>query len=525
MHDPELEYLPVGSLRPHPRNARTHSRKQIRQIADSIKAFGFTNPLLIDDGSMILAGHGRLEAAKLLGMEKVPCVRLDGMTPAQKRAYIIADNKLALNAGWDEELLALELKELAAVDAGFDIGITGFTIAEVDGLIEGLAVEEPVSPKDEALPPLEEGPAVARPGDVWIMGRHRLICGDSLSPAVVSALMAGETAQMVFTDPPYNVAIEGNVSGLGKVRHREFAFASGEMSKEQFTAFLATAFRNLADHSMDGAIHFILMDWRHMGEMLEAGEQVYSEFKNLIVWAKDNGGMGTFYRSRHELIFAFKKGDAPHINSFELGQHGRYRTNVWSYKGMNSFGGNRNDEIQLHPTVKPVALIADAIKDVSKRNGIVLDLFGGSGSTLIAAHKTGRRGYLCELDPLYCDRVIRRWQAFAKDDAILKTTGQRFEEVHRERTSCSAANPVGTAIQPVAFSACNARSNDGAEEVTAASRVPGIAIGRDDVCWLPVSHPVSRRLQLLEHFLTQADEKLDPEASGLSALSGIQAAE
>ena len=354
-----IDYLLLSALRPYPRNARTHSRKQIRQIADSIRAFGFTNTILIDDAGMILAGHGRLEAAKLLGQERVPCVRLATMSPAQKRAYVIADNKLALNAGWDEELLALELKDLLALDEGFDLGLTGFTIAEADGLIEGLAVEEPTSPRDEALPPLREGPSVTRPGDLWHLGRHRLICGDSLSPDVVSTLMAGETAQMVFTDPPYNVPIAGHVSGLGQVRHREFAMASGEMTPEQFTGFLTSVFRNLADHSADGSIHFICMDWRHMAEMHEAGREVYAELKNLIIWDKGTGGMGSFYRSRHELILAFKNATAPHINSFELGQHGRYRTNVWSYRGMNSFGAGRTEDIRLHPTVKPVALIAD----------------------------------------------------------------------------------------------------------------------------------------------------------------------
>ena len=442
MNDLEIDYLPLGALTPYPRNARTHSRKQIRQIADSIESFGFTNPLLIDSRRTILAGHGRLEAARLLGLDKVPCVRLDHMTSAQQKAYVLADNKLALNAGWDEELLALELQELSVLDPSFDIGLTGFTIAEVDGLIEGLAVEEPASPKDEALPALGDGPAVTKPGDVWLLGRHRLICGDSLSADVVTTLMAGETAQMVFTDPPYNVPIDGHVSGLGKVQHREFAMAAGEMSTAQFTAFLETAFHNLSNHSADGSIHYVCMDWRHLAEVQEAGSSVYSELKNLIVWDKGTGGMGTFYRSRHELVFAFKKGIAAHINSFELGQHGRYRPNVWCYKGMNSFGAGRNEEIQLHPTIKPVAMIADAIKDVSNRNGIVLDLFGGSGSTLIAAHKTGRRGYICELDRLYCDRIIRRWQVFAKDDAVLEKTGQRFEEVEREKSTESPEAPL-----------------------------------------------------------------------------------
>ena len=222
---------------------------------------------------------------------------------------------------------------------------------------------------------------------------------------------------MVFTDPPYNVPIDGHVGGSGSIRHREFAMAAGEMSMAQFTAFLKTSFQNLAASSLDGSIHFVCMDWRHQGEVLLAGERVYSQLKNLIVWVKDNGGMGTFYRSRHELIFAFKNGSAPHINSFELGQHGRYRTNVWQYRGVNTLKAGRMDELRLHPTVKPVQMIADAIKDVSGRGDIVLDLFGGSGSTLIAAHKTGRRGYLCELDPVYCDRILARWEVYANDEA------------------------------------------------------------------------------------------------------------
>ena len=230
-------------------------------------------------------------------------------------------------------------------------------------------------------------------------------------------LMDGAVARMVFSDPPYNVPIDGHVGNSGKTQHREFAMASGEMNTDQFTAFLKRAFQNLADVCMDGSIHYICMDWRHMGEMLAAGHAVYDELKNLIVWAKDNGGMGTFYRSRHKLIFAFKKGTAPHVNTFELGQHGRYRTNVWQYRGVNTLKATRMDELAMHPTVKPVQMIADAIRDVSGRGDIVLDLFGGSGSTLIAAAKTGHRGYLCELDAIYCDRIVARWEAWAKDDA------------------------------------------------------------------------------------------------------------
>jgi DNA modification methylase len=410
-----LEHLSVASLRPSSKNARTHSRKQIRQIADSIRRFGFTSPVLIDGEDQILAGHGRVAAAQTLGMTEVPCLRIETMTPDEKRAYVLADNKLALNAGWDEEILAEELKGLLALDLDFDIGITGFSIPEIDSLVEGLEPEEPGDPDDDVLPD-DDGPSRSRLGDLWQLGPHRLICGSALDADTVAALMEGERAQMVFTDPPYNVPIQGHVGGSGAIRHREFAMASGEMNSAEFTAFLRSAFQNLVRWSSDGSIHFVCMDWRHMPEILTAGEGVYSELKNLVVWVKDNGGMGTFYRSRHELVFAFKNGLAPHINSFELGQHGRYRTNVWQYKGVNTLRAGRMDELALHPTVKPVQLIADAIKDVSQRGAIVLDLFGGSGSTLIAAHKTGRRAFLCELDPVYCDRIIRRWEAYAKDD-------------------------------------------------------------------------------------------------------------
>lgn len=410
-----LERLAPERLKPNPRNARTHAKKQIRQIAESLKTFGFTNPVLIDENDMILAGHGRVEAAILLGLETVPCRRIGHLNAEKKRAYILADNKLALNAGWDEELLAGELQELLGLDLGFEIETTGFSIPEIDSLIEGLAVEEPGDPADDKIP--DKAPRRCKSGDLWRLGRHRLLCASALDVGNVALLMDGEQARMTFTDPPYNVPIDGHVSGLGKIKHREFAMASGDMTPDEFTSFLRTAFQNIASFSVDGAICFICMDWRHMGEMLAAGGAAFSELKNLIVWAKDNGGMGTFYRSRHELIFAFKVGAAAHINTFELGQHGRYRTNVWNYRGVNSGGAKRLEELALHPTVKPVQMIADAIKDVSGRGDIVLDLFGGSGSTLIAAEKTGRRGYLTELDPIYCDRIITRWETYAKDDA------------------------------------------------------------------------------------------------------------
>ena len=424
-----LEHIPPDRLKPWPGNARTHSKKQLRQIADSIRNFGFTNPILIDEAGTILAGHGRVAAAKAMGCSTVPCRRIENMSPAQKRAYVLADNKLALNAGWDDEILAIELQGLLESDTDIDITITGFSIPEIDSLIEGLSPSESGDPADDELPPLQEGAPISKVGDLWLLGPHRVFCGDSLDPASYARLLGSEKAEMVFTDPPYNVPIQGHVGGSGAIKHREFVMASGEMTEAQFTAFLETVFKNLANHSADGSVHFICMDWRHMQEVLTAGTCAYTELKNLIVWAKDNGGMGTFYRSRHELIFVYKNGTAPHINNFELGQHGRYRTNVWNYRGVNTLRTDRMSELALHPTVKPVAMIADAIKDVSGRNGIVLDAFGGSGSTLIAAQKTGRHARLIELDPIYVDRIIRRWQISAHDDAVLADTGERFDDL------------------------------------------------------------------------------------------------
>lgn len=427
-----IEYVEVEALRPSTRNARTHSKKQIRQIAESIKAFGFTNPVLIDNERTVLAGHGRLEAAKLLKMDKVPCVQLSNMTATQKRAYILADNKLALNAGWDEEILVSELQELQKIDGDFDIELTGFSTSEIDGLITSVNAQGASNPKDDEIPVPAAGPAVSKVGDLWLLGDHRLYCGDSTNLESFDILMAGERAEMVFTDPPYNIRIDGNVSGFGKIKHREFAMAVGEMSSAEFQNFLKTIFQSLVAHTIDGSIHYICMDWRHTPEVIEASTNVYQEFKNLCVWTKDNGGMGSFYRSQHELVFVFKSGTATHNNNFGLGQHGRYRTNVWPYRGVNFRSKKRSGDSALHPTVKPVAMVADAIRDVSSRGGIVLDCFGGSGSTLIAAHKTVRRARVIELDPIYVDLIIRRWQEFANDDAIHVSTKRKYCELARE---------------------------------------------------------------------------------------------
>src|SRR3954452_8502464 len=426
-----IVYQAVDSLKPRSTNPRIHSKKQIAQIANAIRRFGFTNPVLVDDSNGILAGHGRVEAAKEVGLTQVPTVRLSAMTEAEIRAYVIADNKLAENAGWDRNLLGLELQYLTELQVDFDVTLTGFEWPEIDILIgESSPAADDNAPADEIIEPAP-GPAVSRPGDIWQIGQHRLICADSTKAESYQALLGPERAQMVFTDPPYNVPIAGHVGGLGAIQHREFAMASGEMSESEFTSFLASVFGQLAVYSADGAIHFQCMDWRHVGEMLEAGNASYTELKNICVWAKNNGGMGSLYRSQHEFVFVFKSGSGPHINNVELGKHGRYRTNVWSYAGVNSFGGERA-ELSLHPTVKPVAMVADAIRDCSHRKGIVLDAFMGSGTTLIAAEKTGRRGYGVEIDPAYCDVVIRRLRAVCGLEAILEASGKSFAKLEAE---------------------------------------------------------------------------------------------
>lgn len=433
-----LEARPPSELRPYSRNARTHSRKQIRQIADSIERFGFTNPVLVSDDGEIIAGHGRVAAAKLLGLPTVPTLRLSHLSPEERRAYVLADNKLALNAGWDQDILAIELQAL--IDLDFDVTLTGFSLAEVDFTLDAARERDPDAPPgvEDEVPPIQ-AEAVTRMGDVWVLGRHRLICGDARVPQDYARLLGDERVDLVFTDPPYNVPIEGHVCGSGRIRHREFAMGVGEMSQDAFTAFLKDALKPMAANCRDGAIAYVCMDWRHMTEVLNAGSEVFSELKNLCVWNKTNGGMGTFYRSKHELVFVYKVGTAAHTNTFGLGDSGRYRTNVWDYAGISSMGAGRSEALEMHPTVKPTAMVADAIRDCSRRGDIVLDGFGGSGTTLIAAETCGRSARLIEFDPLYCDVIIRRFERLTGKQAMLQEGEALFDEVAVQRLGGLAA--------------------------------------------------------------------------------------
>lgn len=421
----------TSTLTPHPKNPRAHDRAQIYAIAKSIEAFGYNAPILVDKDSRILAGHGRLEAAKLLGYAEVPVVFLDHLTEADATAYMLADNKLTDRSTWDDDKLAIVLKELCDIALEFDIEATGFEPPEIDLRIHSLEEIETADRADEFA--LAAGPAVSVAGDLWLLGDHRLYCANALDRDAFRILMNGEKASAAFTDPPYNVPIDGHASGKGSTKHREFAMASGEMSEAEFAAFLTDSLGAIAEYTRRGALLYTCMDWRHMSELLAAGKATGCELVNLCVWAKNNGGMGSLYRSRHELIFVLKNGDEPHQNNVQLGRFGRNRSNVWNYPGANSFGRkNVRNGFGLHPTVKPILLVADAILDSTQRNEIVLDPFMGSGTTILAAERAGRRAYGIELDPLYVDTAIERWQRFLGCEAR-HANGETFNALKEAR--------------------------------------------------------------------------------------------
>jgi DNA modification methylase len=370
----------------------------------------------------------------MLGLKEIPTICVEHLTHDQMKAFAIADNKLTDNSTWDEALLRQQLKALAAVELEFSIEATGFEMGEIDLLIEGLEPNDEGEPNATDSIPDQPGTRVSSLGDLWELGKNRVLCGNALDAETYSLLMGTRRAGVVFTDPPYNVAIAGHASGLGKKQHRDFAMASGEMSEAEFTDFLSSVCKLMVRHSREGSIHFICMDWRHLGELLTAGKEAYDEFKNLCVWTKPNGGMGSMYRSQHELVFVFKSGRESHRNNIQLGQFGRYRTNVWHYPGANSFSRSTEEGnlLELHPTVKPVALVADAIMDCSARGDIVLDPFLGSGTTVIAAERTGRICYGIELDPEYVDVIVRRWQVFTGLSAKHTSSRRTFSELESE---------------------------------------------------------------------------------------------
>lgn len=436
---PNVDWLPIGELKPNPKNARTHSQKQIKKIRRSIRALGPLNPIVVDEDNVILAGHGRAEAARQEGLTHLPVLRFCHLTEAQKRAYVIADNRIAADAGWDRELLALELGELIELLPlkGLDVALTGFEVGEIDLL---LADFNEAAPASDSLPPVPENPTT-RPGDLWQLGRHRLLCGDARQLCNFERLMAGVSAAAVFCDPPYNLAVK-TIGGRGSIHHPEFAFASGEMSCVDFRQFLHQTLGNGVQVSAPGAVHYTCMHWQSIADLITVGRELYGSMLNLVVWNKTNAGQGSFYRSQHELIGVFAVAGGTHRNNIELGRFGRNRSNVWTYPGINSFGQGRMEALHSHPTVKPTTLVADALLDCTARGDAVLDQFAGSGTLFLAAEKVGRKAYGIEFEPRYVDVAIMRWQDATKRDAVLVDDGRTFAEVSALRIEESRPAPA-----------------------------------------------------------------------------------
>jgi DNA modification methylase len=394
-------------------------------------AFGFTNPLLVTEDGELIAGEGRYKAAQLLGLAKVPVIVLAGLSPARQRALAIADNKIAENAGWHRERLAMEIPELARLleGEGLDVSILGFEAIEIDQLVTDIE-ENAADPEDSIDPKWWQDRVVSKPDDLWLLGPHKLLCGDARSAADIARLMTHCRADVAFLDPFYNLRI-GDVVGRGRTKHAEFAIASGEMTPAEYARF-GIALNAAASVSRDGALHYVCTDWRHIAELMAAAKPVYGDTINIVVWVKSNSGQGSFYRSQHEFIGVFRVGQAPHVNNVELGRHGRSRSNVWHYAGVNSFRAGRLDELRSHPSAKPVALVADAIKDCTRRGDVVLDTFSGSGTTIMAAERVGRHAHALEIEPRFVDVAIRRWQAFTRRDARHAESGLSFDEIAAE---------------------------------------------------------------------------------------------
>lgn len=427
-----MAYMPIGDIKTNPLDPRVYNRAEKRRIAKALKKFGAL-PLITDAEGNLISSNILLEAAQMAGFTEVPIIKANHLTKAEAKALMLAQVRLVERGEWDERLLGEVLRELTLEGLDLDLTITGFDPPEIDLLI--LALENGEEEPHVANERSAAGPRVSRLGDLWILGPHRLHCADALDAGSYRTLLGSELAQIVFSDVPYNISIEDNVSGKGEVTHPNFAMASGEMSEDEFIEFLTTALTLMVANSVDGSLHYIAMDWRHMHEIQLAGRKSYDSLQNVCVWCKDKGGMGSLYRSQHELFFVFKKGKKPHRNNVQLGRFGRNRTNVWKYPGVNTFGSGSDEGnlLRLHPTVKPVALIADALLDASVRGDIVLDPFMGSGSTIIAAEKVGRQARGIEIDPGYVDVAVRRWERWTGQEARLEGDGRTFAQVAAAR--------------------------------------------------------------------------------------------
>jgi len=419
----EPRLFPIASFNPYDRHARRHSKAKIEKLKKLLRHFGQIAPLVIDENNIIISGHALHRAMHEIGANEIAAISIVGCTKSEVAALRLALNRLPVEAAWDNQQLRTEFEEL--INLSFDLDLTAFDAAEIDHVLDLDLPTANVVEDNEQLPAVQKQP-VARLGDIWICGDHRVACGDALDGNFVKCVCNGVLVDVVFTDPPFNIPIAGFVSGKGRNQHREFLQGTGEMSSEEFTKFLAGALRVLQASSLPNALIFACMDWRHIYELLSAGRQNALALYNIAIWAKTNAGMGALYRNQHEMICVFKNGSDAPANNVELGRYGRNRSNLWTYRGLNSFGSNRDELLAAHPTVKPVVMVADVLRDVTKRGGVVLDTFAGAGSTVIAAEETGRRCFSTELDPLYVDVSIRRWQRHTHCDAVHAVTGELF---------------------------------------------------------------------------------------------------
>ncbi len=407
-----IQYRRIESLTPNPNNPRVHTDRQIQKIARSIEAFGFVFPVVIRPSGQVVAGHGRVQAARLLHLSEIPTVALQHLEESQLTALMLADNRLCEQSEWDPKLLGKELKALSEVELNFSLEATGFELGEIDLLIDNLQPGTENAREADALPEAEPSVHVTVPGDLWLLGHNRLLCGDALQPSSFSKIMEGRKANMVLTDPPCTVPISGEAG---------------------FTDFLPRIFNLLISQTIEGSIHFVFAEWRHMGEVLIAGKQAYGDLNDLCVGVKDKTEAGSLYRSQHELIFVFKAGKDCQEDHFQPSRPGSDRSNVWHYpKSKSRSRASGSGDLASDPTAKPVSLVADAIADCSAVGEIVLDPFLGSGTTVVAAEQTGRICYGIEIDPSAVDAIIRRWQGYTRLSATHASSGQSFREREEE---------------------------------------------------------------------------------------------
>lgn len=426
-----VEYVTPSLLKPAPAELRRRTRQHVARVARSMAEFGCLVPIIVDREMQIVAGHTRWEAAKSLELSSVPVIRVEHLTEGQLRLFAIADNKLPEGVEWHVDALRLEFEEIELLAPELELSSSGFAIAEIDTLYGRHRTNE-LSEDDEPLPDPDVEP-VSRLGDIWQLGRHRIGCGDARDTDLITKIVSGRPVRVLLSDPPWNLKIEGVVSGNGRKKHTDFVMAAGEMTKPAFTAFLFDFLEASKPHLVDGALLYVYMDWRNYDALIAAAVNAGLEQKNMLVWCKDNAGLGSMYRSQHELIGFFKNGTASHTNNINLGRHGRNRANCLFYPGVNSFGKGRDAQLHSHPTSKPVAMLADILLDSSAPGEMVLDPFGGSGSTLIAAEKVDRVACLVELDPKYADVIIRRFERLAGVAAVHVESGRTFAELQAER--------------------------------------------------------------------------------------------